>query len=57
VTVQTLEAILNALGARLYLRADWNGEAADRLLDADHAALVEVVMSALRKAAGKLSRR
>lgn len=49
-TVQTLEAILNALGARLYLRVDWNGEAADRLLDADHAALVEVVVSALRNA-------
>jgi transcriptional regulator with XRE-family HTH domain len=47
VTVRTLERILEALGARLSIRVDWNGEAADRLLDADHAALVERVVRAL----------
>ena len=49
-TVATLDAIANALGARLVLRVDWNGEAADRLLDADHAALVEYVLTELRRA-------
>ncbi|HEY4227106.1 MAG TPA: hypothetical protein VGM49_02120, partial [Candidatus Limnocylindrales bacterium] len=47
-TVKVLEAILAALGARLNVRADWNREAADRLLDADHAALVELVLQMLR---------
>jgi hypothetical protein len=46
--VKTLESIFAALGARVNFRVDWNGEAADRLLDADHAALVEVVLRALR---------
>ncbi len=49
-TVRTLERILEALGARLWMRVDWNGEAADRLLDADHAALVELVLGLLREA-------
>ncbi|HYK95534.1 MAG TPA: helix-turn-helix transcriptional regulator [Candidatus Dormibacteraeota bacterium] len=47
-TVKVLEAIVVAVGARLNLRVDWNGEAADRLLDADHAALVEMVLRILR---------
>jgi transcriptional regulator with XRE-family HTH domain len=46
-TVKTLEAIVAALGARLNLRVEWNGEAADRLLDADHASLVETVLQVL----------
>ncbi len=45
-----LERIVLALGARLVLRVDWNGEAADRLLDADHASLVEDVVGILRRA-------
>jgi transcriptional regulator with XRE-family HTH domain len=49
-TVATLEAIASALGARLLVRIDWNGEAADRLLDADHAAIVELVIAILRRA-------
>ncbi len=47
-TVATLERIVASLGARLVWRLDWNGEALDRLLDADHAALVEQVVRILR---------
>jgi transcriptional regulator with XRE-family HTH domain len=43
VTVATLERVARPLGARLTCRLDWNGEALDRLLDADHAAIVEQV--------------
>ena len=50
VTVDTLERVAAALDARLVVRVDWQGEAADRLLDADHAALVEEVLSILRGA-------
>jgi transcriptional regulator with XRE-family HTH domain len=35
-----LDALAQALGARLDLRLSYNGEALDRLLDADHAAIV-----------------
>ena len=48
-TVERLEAIALELGARLLVRVDWNGEAADRLLDAGHAALVEHVIDILRR--------
>lgn len=48
-TLATLERILTALGARLNVRVDWNGEAADRLLDAEHAQLVEAVVEILRR--------
>ena len=48
-TGATLERVAAALGARLVVRIDWNGEAADRLLDADHAALVELVVQVLRR--------
>jgi len=48
VTVQTLEALLQRLGARLLVRFDWNGEAIDRLLDADHARLVDGVVRRLQ---------
>jgi transcriptional regulator with XRE-family HTH domain len=44
VTPRTLERIGGALGARLVVRFDWNGEALDRLLDAAHAQLVEDVL-------------
>jgi transcriptional regulator with XRE-family HTH domain len=46
-TLASLEAIAKALGARLNVAMTWNGEALDRLLDADHAALVEIVASTL----------
>lgn len=49
-TAARLERIVLALGARLVVRVDWNGEAADRLLDADHATLVELVVDYLRRA-------
>jgi len=50
VTVRRLEAIVESLGARVTVRVDWNGEAADRLLDAEHAALVDVIVRRLRDA-------
>lgn len=46
----TLERIATALGARLELRLSWNGEALDRLMDAGHAALVELVVATLQAA-------
>src|SRR6185312_11798662 len=45
--LDTLERVIAALDARLVLRVDWHGEAADRLLDADHAAIVERVLGIL----------
>src|SRR5260221_7153017 len=47
-TVHTLEEVLQRLGARLFVRLDWNGEAIDRLLDEDHARLVESVVRRLQ---------
>jgi transcriptional regulator with XRE-family HTH domain len=47
-TVAMLDRICQVLGARFVARVDWNGEAADRLLDADHAALIEYVVRVLR---------
>jgi transcriptional regulator with XRE-family HTH domain len=46
--LDTLERVTSVLDARLVLRVDWHGEAADRLLDADHAAIVEQVLEILR---------
>ena len=46
--VTTLECVAQALGARINLRLDWNGEALDRLLDSAHARLVEAVVVELR---------
>jgi len=48
-TLATLDAIARALGARLNVTLTWNGEALDRLLDTDHAAIVELVASTLRR--------
>jgi Holliday junction resolvase-like predicted endonuclease len=48
VTLRTLRDIAATLGARLDVRLDWNGESLDRLLDADHASLVEEVAAILR---------
>jgi transcriptional regulator with XRE-family HTH domain len=47
-TGRVLRAIGAALGARVDTRVLWQGEALDRLLDADHAALVERVVRWLR---------
>jgi hypothetical protein len=44
------ERVAQALGARMIIRLDWNGEGLDRLLDADHALLVEKVASLFRVA-------
>ena len=44
VTVETLEKVARPLGARVVCRLSWNGEYLDRLLDADHAAIVEQVV-------------
>ena len=49
-TVRRLESIVEELGARITVRIDWNGEMADRLLDADHAAIVEIITALLRAA-------
>ncbi len=47
VAIHTLTRIAAALGARIDLRLLWQGEGLDRLLDAGHARLVEVVVSLL----------
>jgi transcriptional regulator with XRE-family HTH domain len=47
-TLAALASVAHALGARLNVALSWNGEALDRLLDADHAALVEIVATTLR---------
>ncbi len=49
-SIERLEAIATALGARLHVRLDWHGESLDRLVDADHAATVEAVVKLLRDA-------
>jgi transcriptional regulator with XRE-family HTH domain len=50
VTLSKVDRVAGALGARSDLRLSWNGEALDRLIDADHARLVEVVAAILRRA-------
>ena len=47
VPIRTLERILEALGARLYLRVLWRGEELDRLLDHHHALIVERMLPLL----------
>ena len=42
--------LASTLGARSDLRLSWNGEALDRLIDAEHARLVEVVATFLGRA-------
>jgi transcriptional regulator with XRE-family HTH domain len=50
VRIDTLARVVAALDARMLVRVDWQGEAADRLLDAGHAALVEQVIGILQAA-------
>ncbi len=47
VTVAALERVARPLGARVACRLTWQGEGLDRLLDADHAAIVEQVVRTL----------
>jgi transcriptional regulator with XRE-family HTH domain len=44
-----IERVLAALGARLSIRVLWQGEELDRLLDRDHATLVEDVLALLTR--------
>jgi len=48
VTMRHVDAVVRALSARLELLVTWQGEGLDRLLDADHAALVEATAIELR---------
>lgn len=48
-TARSLRAIATALDARFDFSLRWHGEELDRLLDADHAALVEHVVAWLRR--------
>jgi transcriptional regulator with XRE-family HTH domain len=50
VTVATLDNVATAVGGRVTCRLSWNGEGLDRLLDAEHAAIVEAVVRVLRSA-------
>jgi transcriptional regulator with XRE-family HTH domain len=50
VTLDTLDRVAVALGARLVTRLDWNGAALVKLLDGDHATLVDLVIGYLRSA-------
>jgi len=50
VPIRLLERILEALGARLHVRVLWQGEELDRLLDRDHARIVEAVVGILSPA-------
>ena len=47
VPIRTLERVLEAVGARLYIRVLWRGEELDRLLDHDHALIVERMLALL----------
>jgi transcriptional regulator with XRE-family HTH domain len=48
VTIATLMQIASALGASVNVRVLWHGEALDRLLDAAHADLTDMVLRMLR---------
>lgn len=49
VAVEKLMRITAALGATISVRILWQGEAFDRLLDADHATLVDATLDLLRR--------
>ncbi len=49
-SLDAIDRVVTALGARLEVRVLWQGEQLDRLLDADHAALVEQVLGWLQGA-------
>lgn len=47
-TMRHVDAVIRALSARLELLVTWQGEGLDRLLDADHAAMVDEAAAGLR---------
>lgn len=47
VTVAALQRVANGLGARVVCRLEWHGENLERLVDADHARLVENIVQRL----------
>jgi len=49
VALDRVRRVFAAAGGRVRVTAWWNGAAADRLLDAHHAALVEAALSVFRK--------
>lgn len=49
VTIRSLRSATDALGADLDVVVRWRGERLDRLLDEDHAALVETMVALLRR--------
>lgn len=49
VTIRSLRAVARALGIDLVLSPRWKGGEADRLLDREHAGLVELVSGTLRQ--------
>ena len=51
-TIETLARVAQALGSRVDLRLNWQGEGLDRLLDQDHARLVELVTRLSRRRLG-----
>ena len=55
VPLRKLDRVAAALGARTDLRLSWNGEALDRLLDADHARMVEAIAARLRRAGWEIA--
>jgi transcriptional regulator with XRE-family HTH domain len=50
VTVASLHSVASALGATLHVELRWRGEQLDRLIDASHAAVQELMVRALRTA-------
>ena len=50
IAIGRLDRLAMAVGARLEVRLLWNGEGLDRLLDADHANLVDSVVRRLKRA-------
>jgi len=55
VAVDKLIRITAALGAAISLRILWQGEAFDRLLDADHATLIDAMLDLLRREGWELA--
>ena len=49
IPVQKLERVANAMNARADIRLTWNGEGLDRLLDSEHAGLVEAAAEQLKR--------
>jgi transcriptional regulator with XRE-family HTH domain len=48
-SIRRLTSILEVLGARLSVRVLWQGEELDRLLDRDHATMVEAMLALLTR--------